>query len=65
MTPDLRAEIKQTRPFASLEEECYLNLERTTAVVGHAFAEAMKARGITPTQYNVLRILRGAGEGGL
>ncbi|MHB1074356.1 MAG: MarR family winged helix-turn-helix transcriptional regulator [Gemmatimonadaceae bacterium] len=65
MTPDLRAEIKQTRPFASLEEECYLNLERTTAVVGHAFAEAMKAHGITPTQYNVLRILRGAGEGGL
>ncbi|HEY0995968.1 MAG TPA: MarR family transcriptional regulator [Gemmatimonadaceae bacterium] len=65
MTSDLRSEIKQTRPFASLEEECHLNLERTTAVVGHAFAEAMKAHGITPTQYNVLRILRGAGEGGL
>jgi DNA-binding MarR family transcriptional regulator len=65
MTSDLRTEIKQTRPFASLEEECHLNLERTTAVVGHAFAEAMKAHGITPTQYNVLRILRGAGEGGL
>lgn len=65
MSPDLRNEIKQTKPFASLEAEAHLNLERTAAVLGHAFAERLKSFGITSTQYNVLRILRGAGEGGL
>src|SRR5437762_13910759 len=65
MTPNLRAEIKQTKPFASLEEEALLNLERTAAVIGHALAERLKPHGITPTQYNVLRILRGAGKAGL
>ena len=64
MTADLRREIKQTRPFQSLEQEALLSLERTAAVHSHAMAEALKPHGITPTQYNVLRILRGAsGEG--
>ena len=58
-------EIKQTRPFTSLEQEALLSIERTAAVLGHAFAEALKPWGITPTQFNVLRILRGAGAGGL
>lgn len=65
MAPDLLNEIKQTKPFASLEAEAHLNLERTAAVLGHAFAERLKPFGITPTQYNVLRILRGAGPEGL
>lgn len=65
MPSDLRNEIKQTKPFASAEAEAHLNLERTAAVLGHAFGERLKPFGITPTQYNVLRILRGAGEGGL
>ena len=66
MSPgQLRDEIKQTKPFASLEEEALLSLERTSAVLGHALAEAFKPFSITATQYNVLRILRGAGEGGL
>lgn len=65
MTADLRREIKQTRPFQSLEQEALLSLERTAAVHSHAFAEALKPHGITPTQYNVLRILRGAGNEGL
>jgi DNA-binding MarR family transcriptional regulator len=65
MTIQLRDEIKQTRPFSGPEEEAYLSIERTAAVLGHALAEALKERSITPTQYNVLRILRGAGEGGL
>lgn len=63
--PPLRHEIKQTRPFSSLEQEVQLNIERTAAVLGHAFAEALKPYGITPTQYNALRILRGAGKAGL
>jgi DNA-binding MarR family transcriptional regulator len=65
MTSRLQDEIKQTRPFASLEQEALLSIERTAAVLGHQLAEALKPHGITPTQYNVLRILRGAGEAGL
>lgn len=65
MSPRLRDEIKQTRPFASLEQEAYLSVGRTWAVLEHALAEALKPHGITPTQYNVLRILRGAGSKGL
>jgi DNA-binding MarR family transcriptional regulator len=65
MTVKLRDEIKQTRPFTGPQEEAYLSVERTAAVLGHALAEALKADAITPTQYNVLRILRGAGEAGL
>ena len=65
MPTDLRTEIKQGRPFHSLEQEAQLNIERTAAILAHAFADAIKPYGITPTQYNVLRILRGAGEEGL
>lgn len=65
MKSNLRAEIKQQKPFDSLEQEVHLNLERTTAVLSHAFAEALKPYDVTPTQYNVLRILRGSGAPGL
>jgi DNA-binding MarR family transcriptional regulator len=65
MATHLRDEIKQTRPFSSLEQEAYLGVGRTWAVLEHALAEALKRYGITPTQYNVLRILRGAGASGL
>jgi DNA-binding MarR family transcriptional regulator len=61
----LRDEIKQQKPFASLEQEAMLSIERTAAVIGHGFADALKSFGVTPTQYNVLRILRGAGPMGL
>jgi DNA-binding MarR family transcriptional regulator len=62
---DLRSEIKQSKPFGSAEEEALLNIERTAAVLTHAFGDELKSYGITPTQYNVLRILRGAGKDGL
>jgi DNA-binding MarR family transcriptional regulator len=65
MTTTLREEIKQTRPFASLEQEAHLSVERTAAILGHAVAEVLKPYGITRTQYNALRILRGAGGDGL
>ena len=61
----LRDEIRQTRPFDSPEQEAHLGIERTAAVLGHALAEVLKPFAITATQYNVLRILRGAGEAGL
>jgi MarR family 2-MHQ and catechol resistance regulon transcriptional repressor len=65
MASALRDEIKQTRPFASLEQEAHLSIDRTAAILGHAVAEVLKPYGITRTQYNALRILRGAGDAGL
>lgn len=65
MRTSLVEEIKQTRPFSSLEQEAHLAIERTAFVLVHALAEALRPHGITPTQYNVLRILRGAGPEGL
>jgi DNA-binding MarR family transcriptional regulator len=61
----LRLEIVQERPFASLEEEALLNLMRTSDCIQRAFQRKTKAWGITSTQYNVLRILRGAQPRGL
>jgi DNA-binding MarR family transcriptional regulator len=61
----LQAELKQRKPFKSLEEEVHLNVLRTAAVIDHALQQALKPCGITPTQYNVLRILRGAQPDGL
>lgn len=63
--PKLQEELKQSRPFATLEQEALLSVERTAALLGHGVADALRRYGITPTQYNVLRILRGAGEQGL
>ncbi len=65
MAPDLRTELRMSRPFSSPEQEAFLSIGRTWAVLEHGFSEALKPYGITTTQYNVLRILRGAGEGGL
>ena len=60
----LRDELKMTRPFRSVEEEAILSIARTAAVMEHAGAEALRPFDLTITQYNVLRILRGAaGEG--
>ena len=65
MPRDLRDEIKQTTPFERPEEEAFVSISRTAAVLGHALGETFKPYGITATQYNVLRILRGAGKDGL
>src|SRR5687768_9446212 len=65
MASRLHDEIKQTKAFRSVREEAHLSVVRTAAVLSHAFAESLKEFGITGTQYNVLRILRGAGEEGL
>jgi DNA-binding MarR family transcriptional regulator len=64
--PDrLQAEIKQSKPFPSPMAEALLSILRTAAVIDHHLAEVLKPFGITTTQYNVLRILRGAGQKGL
>lgn len=64
MRRPLHAELK-SRPFDLLEEEVYLSMVRTAAVLEHATARMLKPFGLTHTQYNVLRILRGAGPSGL
>jgi DNA-binding MarR family transcriptional regulator len=65
MVSKLQEEIKQTRPFANLEEEALLNIRRTSDQLQHYSQQIFRPHGITPTQYNVLRILRGAGDNGL
>jgi DNA-binding MarR family transcriptional regulator len=60
----LAADIKQRKPFESPEHEAYLNLVRTATALMRREAELLKAHDLTPAQFNVLRILRGAaGEG--
>jgi DNA-binding MarR family transcriptional regulator len=65
MTPDLRDELRQTRPFVSLHQEAHLNIARTETVLGDGLERVLKEHGVSATQYNVLRILRGAGANGL
>lgn len=65
MSGKLEAEIKQSKPFARIEDEAFVNLIRTADRLTAASAQTMKTWDISPTQYNVLRILRGAGEEGL
>src|SRR5947207_13493031 len=57
----LQQEIKKLRPFERREEEVFLNLLRTADVLSRGVEEVLKAAGLTATQYNVLRILRGVG----
>jgi DNA-binding MarR family transcriptional regulator len=58
-------EIRQTRPFASVAEEAVVTLVATASRVREGLSEVCGRRGITLQQYNVLRILRGAGDAGL
>jgi DNA-binding MarR family transcriptional regulator len=60
----LQSEIKQTKPFENLEEEVLLNLQRTADAAMRPVEAEIKNHGLSATQYNVLRILRGAGESG-
>ncbi len=65
MASKLQEEIQQTKPFASLETEALLALMRTTDQLALRGARFIKQWDLSPTQYNVLRILRGAEPDGL
>jgi DNA-binding MarR family transcriptional regulator len=65
MAGKLQNEIGKTGPFVSLEEETTLNLLRTADRLMGLCESALKPAGITPTQYNVLRILRGVSPQGI
>jgi DNA-binding MarR family transcriptional regulator len=61
-TPKLQHELKKKRPFESLEEEAALNVVRTSDQLQIRFARLFREHGLTPSQYNVVRILRGEGK---
>ncbi|HET8797010.1 MAG TPA: MarR family transcriptional regulator, partial [Thermoanaerobaculia bacterium] len=61
----MQREIKQTRPFAGPTQEAAIALLRTADLVRRAMTALLDPHDITVQQYNVLRILRGAGERGL
>jgi DNA-binding MarR family transcriptional regulator len=64
MSP-LQREIRQGKPFRSRGQEVVVALLRTADLVRRAVSRAVEPHDITLQQYNVLRILRGAGEQGL
>ena len=61
----IRDEILQKKPFASAADEAVVTLLGTADRVRTALSRVVEAHGITLQQYNVLRILRGAGGEGL
>ena len=64
MAKGIQAEIQQTKPFSSLEDEALVALQRTADRMHWRLSEMLKAHGLSPTQYNALRILRGARDEG-
>jgi len=65
MARGLQAELKQNIPFVSSEQEAILGVMRTADALQSQIEERLKEFGLTGTQYNALRILRGAGSEGL
>lgn len=65
MAGRIQKEIRQKKPFASPEHEAFVNLQRTADAMIRGVEEVLKPAGLSHTQYNVLRILRGAVPDGL
>jgi len=61
-TPKLQHELKKKRPFESPEQEATLSVLRTGDQLQIRFARLLREHALTPSQYNVLRILRGEGK---
>ena len=60
--PTLQNELKKRGPFASVEQEAMLSILRTSDLLENRLARLLREYGLTPSQYNVLRILRGEGK---
>jgi len=65
MSPSLLQDLRQNKPFSSLQQEAHLSVVRTASALTDQVEDLLKPYGISSTQYNVLRILRGAGDEGL
>lgn len=61
----IAAAIKQGRPFAGVEHQVYIALQRAAADLTQGLATLLRPFGLSGAQYNILRILRGAGDDGL
>lgn len=59
-----KKEVRQARAVGSCEESVYLSLLRTAEFLSRGVTETLSQADLTPTQYNALRILRGAGQQG-
>ena len=62
MSPTLRDELKKRGPFDSVEQEATLAVMRTSDLLENRLSRLLREYGLTMTQYNVLRILRGEGK---
>lgn len=65
MPGQLQDQLRQPTPFRSPEAEAFLNVLRTAALLVGSLTEMLRPHELTQPQYNVLRILRGAGGDGL
>ena len=65
VTSAVQREIRQRRPFHSIGAEALIGLLRTAGLIQREINAIVAREGITSQQYNVLRILRGAGEEGI
>ena len=63
--PKIYEEIKQSKPLRTSGQVAAITILRTADVVRHAMERSLSSFGLSNEQYNVLRILRGAGESGL
>lgn len=59
----LQEELQQRKPFAGPQHEAQLSIIRTGSMLVDAAEQILRPYGITGTQYNVLRILRGSPDG--
>jgi len=61
----VQSEIRQTKPFRSTAQEATIALLRTASIVNRALARVVEPYQLSLAQYNALRIIRGAGTGGI
>lgn len=65
VTIELPKNLRQSKPLSSTEEAAYLWILSTAEQLKSEIGELFKQKDLTAPQYNVLRILRGAGEAGI
>ena len=64
MTTRAKKSAGLTGTSGAREEEVYLSMLRAVERLSRGVAETLAGAELTPTQYNALRILRGAGDAG-
>ncbi len=58
----IEKDLKQNKPFGTMQEKCLVNIMYTCRFIESNIKKLYKSYGITGKQYNILRILRGAGK---